>query len=226
MDSWTRRYQWHLDAVPGLLLQVRASVVPFSAAPQGGRVSGSRGIPLPFRVGPMDDADLLWSLLVLYATEVVELVGGSSPAVLRSSVATWTVGEAQGLRARMGSVAAAHAAGDIVGWLIGRSWLIAGFEVLQESEDQLFGFVRRLRQQYGLDALTPRAGRARLCTTCGERSVVVHHATSPAGEVFRVSCLRCGLVYEEGVWRGADADVSAGGVAGAALRADDQAVEA
>jgi hypothetical protein len=195
MDRWSQRYVWHLDQIPALLAAMRGAVVPLkSSRYDSDRVSGGGdSARLPFRVDAMDDADELWALLVLYAGEVVSLIGGSSPAVLRGW--SWSTCEVAGVPAGVGAVDLLGASSEVVRWLCDRVEAIAALSGLEDSEDQLFGRVRSLRQAYRLASHTPRARRRR-CLRCGSAGVVGAWETVAGREVGRLWCVVCGSEAE------------------------------
>lgn len=202
MGYWAQRYVWHLDQIPALLAAIRGSVIPLKAARyDSDRVSGGGDAArLPFKVEAMDDADELWALLVLYAGEVVSLIGGSSPSVLRGW--SWSTREVAGVPAGVGAVDILSASAEVVRWLCDRVETIAGLSGLEDSEDQLFARVRGLRQAYRL-AVHPARSRRRRCLHCGEAGVVGSWETVGGREVGRLWCVVCGTDVDLAVLVGA-----------------------
>lgn len=225
-DRWVRRYRWHLAEIPGLLMICRQTGSGgLRAAAYGERVSGGSDVRrLPFQADGLDDADLLWAVLVLYGREVAELFGGSSPSALRYQV--WSrLGEPQGLPPGL-SPEGAWSLGDVVcRWLSERALSAALFSELEDSEEHLFALVRALRARYGLVEKVVVAQRPRRCGLCGYRAVVASYETVAGRERSRVWCKVCGA-ENEGVTEVGRADVSAGRAEGAALGENDQAVAA
>jgi hypothetical protein len=220
-DRWTKRYRWHMESIPELLRLTRGDVAGIRATRyDGDRVTGG-GDPrkLPFAVDAVDAGDELWSLLVIYALEVVDLVGGWAPPVLRSGV--WNTREAQGLPPGVSGDAAYTMAAEVTDWLVGRSFTVSCFEQLAETEDHLFRRVRDMRARYGLD---DRA-RCRLCDVCGERGVTAMYSDVAGVEHSKVWCLVCGHIVEE-VRRVDESDVSAGRETRSTVGEHDQAVAA
>lgn len=219
-DKWVRRYRWHMEAIPELLQLARGGVVPLRAVQYGERVSGGSDVRrLPFSADAVDDADNLWALLVLYAREVSELLGGSSPFVIRSRV--WSTREAQGLPPNL-SPAGAWALGDEVArWLADRALSIAEYAQLADSEEHLFAAVRALRSRYGLDDRVRT--RRRLCTVCGAHGVVASYSDVGGVEYSRVWCVACGHEVE-GVMKVDGSHIPAGGGSRRTVGQDDQAV--
>lgn len=225
-DAWTRRYRFHLDSVPELIAIARARLVPLAATRYDGeKVSGGgKDGHVPFAVDAMDDADLLWSLLLIYAREVAYLIGGSAPGVVRDTA--WeTAGDVAGIRARRTASIAAAEARIITNWLVYRSDEVARHAQLADSEEQLFTLVRSLRLRYGVEE-RPRSN-ARRCATCGARKVVAVYATVAGMEAELVQCTECGASGKEAVDAGTeDADLLASGETGEALDAHDPTLEA
>lgn len=219
-DKWTRRYASHLERIPELLMLCRSAAVALKSQ-QFDRVlvDESREAPLPFRVDAVDDADLLWALLVLYGREVAELLGGSSPAVLRSQ--SWSTTDVQGVRSAASAEATFGHASEVVRWLVQRAESIGPLTELEDSEEHLFAFVRVLSRQYRLEERPDRSGLRR-CPICGERAVAVTFAQVAGREASLVRCTVCGNDRFEEVAHGAD--VLASRAEGAALGRDDQTV--
>lgn len=223
-DGWTRRYAFHLLSIPELIAVTRSQVAPLKAARYDGEKVDGGGAEghVPFRVEVVDDADLLWALLIIYAREVAYLIGGAAPAAVKE--ASWeTAGDVAGIRAQRTTGIASAQARQVVQWLISRSAEVARHADLADSEDHLFTLVRKLRLRYGIEE---RAGsNARRCATCGERKVVAVYATVAGMEAQLVQCTACGASGEEAVYGDAqDADVLAGGQEGEASPRDDQEV--
>lgn len=199
--AWTKRYEWHLDLIPGLLEVMRDAMPAISSDSRrygGERVTGSREAPLPFRVDPADEADDLWAALAAYVIEVAELLGEPAPHVLRAS--WWRDGQVQGVRASADSDTARRNAFQVVGWLVDREAVIAPHSGVQDSEEYLFGLIRKARARYQM--VRPRRARPRPCEVCGEQAVHVEWMDVPGGigpalPVGR--CSQCGQQYE---WKG------------------------
>jgi hypothetical protein len=218
-DKWVARYRWHMQSIPGLIQVCRESSTGRVQAFQYDRprISGSGDdAPLPFEAQGADDADQLWAQLVLYATEVAEKIGGSSPHVLRTAV--WCTSEAQGFRAGVSGTTAALLAADVTTWLVDRAELIGTLD-LDDAEEVLFSQVRALRRQYGLED-RPGVNRRYRCPLCRYPGVVATWADVAGREVCQVSCLTCG-------WSGGeDADLPTSGETGSQGCDHDQALEA
>lgn len=218
-DRWTRRYRWHMESIPELLRLTRGDVAGIRATRyDGDRVTGGGDVRrLPFAVDAVDAGDELWSLLVLYALEVVDLVGGWAPPVLRTGV--WNTREAQGLPPGVSGDGAFVMGFTVTSWLVKNAFTVSCFEQLADTEDHLFRKVRDMRARYGLD---DRA-RRRVCPVCGERGVTAVYTDVAGIERSKVWCLVCGHIVEE-VMNVGKSDLSAGRAAGAALDQDDQTV--
>jgi hypothetical protein len=199
--AWTKRYEWHLDLIPGLLEVMRLERTPLAASRTDKViVSGTKGDgpPLPFRTEPVEEADDLWAALAAYVIEVSELLGEPAPHVLRAS--WWRDGQVQGIRASADSATARTDAFHVVGWLVDREELIAPHSGVQDSEEFLFGLIRKARARYQ-SAPRPRRARPRECGICGEQAVLIDWMDVPGGvgpalPVGR--CSECGQQYE---WR-------------------------
>ncbi len=224
--TWHRRYEWHLESIPELLSLSLAGVVPFAATRYGERVD-SNGDPrrLPFNAAAMDDADLLWAMLVLYADDVVYRVGGTGPSQLRESA--WKVrDEAQGLRAGKAPENAAQDAAEIVAWLVRHCEIIGQTEDLHDAEEPLFDLIRTLRHRYDV-AETIKTSRARVCAVCNTRAVVAAYANVAGKESSLVRCANCHAEGKEAIGdEDEDAHLLASGEASSEAPRDDQAVEA
>jgi hypothetical protein len=205
--NWEERFVWHVSAIPELMLLARSAAVnPLRARRlDRDRVQSSADeAPLPFQVEGADDADLLWALLALYAAEVAERIGGSSPRVLRTDV--WSTQEPQGLRSGVGALRAAEIASEVTQWLVERVSVIGALPELDDAEEVLFSTVRAMRLRYGVED-RPEPSRKRVCRICGVRSVVATWADVGGREIVRVICLTCGGSED------ADADLLASGEA-------------
>ncbi|GGH34069.1 hypothetical protein [Microbacterium album] len=197
--AWTKRYEWHLDHVPGLLELMRDSTPRISSdsARYGKeRTSSSREAPVPFSIDAVDDADDLWGALAAYTLEVAELLGEHPPHVLRAS--WWRAGQVQGIRAAADARKARSDAFEVVAWLVDRETLIAAETGLQDSEEHLFALVRKSRARWQA-APRARSARPRPCHVCGEVAVLIDWMDVPGGigpalPVGR--CSRCGQQYE------------------------------
>lgn len=199
IERWQQRYRWHLESVPQIMLLARSiAESPLQAQRfDRDRVDGGGeiGAQLPFTISGTDDADLLWALLVLYARDVAEQIGGSSPSVIRTAV--WTTQEAQGLRAGISARDAAAQAADVVRWLVERVETIGAIAELDDAEEVLFWRIRLMRREYGLED-RPGPDRKRPCPHCGERAVIATWADVAGVEISRVFCLVCRATFEEG----------------------------
>lgn len=221
-ERWVKRYRWHVESIPELLLLTRQAVVPLKATAYGERVQGGGDVRrLPMNGSAVDEADLLWALLVLYAREVAYRLGGSSPAVIRSAV--WSTSEPQGLPAGT-TPTGAHGLGLIVSdWLAPRALAVAEFAELQDTEDHLFAYVRALRSRYGMQSTDVE--RRRFCGVCGRRGVVAAFEDVGGAEFSRVWCVLCGHEVE-GVMRVDDAHIPAGRATRRPVDQDGEAVAA
>lgn len=221
-DRWVRRYRWHIGAIPELMLLTRQALVPLKAQALSERVQGGGDVRrLPMNGDAVDEADLLWALLVLYAREVAYKLGGSSPEVIRNAV--WSSdAEPQGLPPGLTGSAAYALAEMVTSWLIPRALSIAEFAELADTEDHLFGYVRSLRSRYGVH--TAEGERRRFCDVCGRHGVVAGFTEKAGIEFSRVWCTHCGHEVE-GVTRVGDAHIPASRRTGRTISEDDQTLE-
>lgn len=170
--SWTEWFTWHLNQAPFQLMHMRELARTTIAAQDttAVRVDGGRDTaPLPYRVDPADDADLLWSTLVLFGREVSEKIGGSSPRALRAG--NWNgPTEVQGLPSCTPSEAFALAA-EVTRWLIACAHEIAHDPDLHDAPDQLADVIRQMRSRYPRAEPKFKAYRPHPCPTCGERTI-------------------------------------------------------
>jgi hypothetical protein len=206
-DPWVKRYTARMGSIPGVIHAARESVVPYRATRLDvPRVDGTREAPMPFREEGVDAADELWAQLVIYAREVAELIGGSSPSALRSAV--WTVrGEPQGFQPGVTPGAAHNLALEVALWLIERVDLIATFSELADTEALLFSTAQAIYRAMGAAAVPTLRARRRKCVLCDEWGVVASPLTD------RVWCVVCGAEYG-GEDDGTVADVLASGQEG------------
>lgn len=192
---WVRRYEWHLDQIPAILHTLRDEAIPLKAARLDTvRVSGSRDhSPLPFRAEMVDDADDLWAALTLYLGEVADLLGETV-----TDAVSWTRrGEPVGIGAAVRGRQANALTFQIIAWLIDHAARITAFEQLQDTEEHLFGMIRRLRARY-MVAEVDRPTRRRDCSICGQRAVTATWTTDVNDRpVLAVACRHCGATYDE-----------------------------
>lgn len=187
---WRDRFEQHLDQIPQLLEVMREARVPIAAArTDNERVSGGGGsAPLPFRDDPVDDCDDLWSALVEYLGEVAERLQDPAPAAVG---ATWAIdGAARGVPSWMNGDLAYKAGYALIAWLVDRGLEVRDLH-MKDSEDHLFGLVRKLALRYTVTPIERPASR-RWCSVCGEKAVAVAWVTSDSGEAV---CRVCGETY-------------------------------
>lgn len=222
-DRWEKRYRWHIGSIPELMMLTRQALVPLKATAYGERVQGGGDVRrLPLNGDAVDEADLLWALLVIYAREVAYNIGGSSPSCIRDQV--WSNNsEPQGLPGGVTSSGAFVLGRIVSNWLQERCLTIAEFDGLQESEDQLFAYVRSLRSRYGVQDTTDRKNR--FCGVCLSYSVTTQFEDVGGVEFTRTWCTHCGNEVE-GVRRVGNAHIPAGRATRGPVGEDDQTVEA
>ena len=191
LRMWRERYEQHLDQVPQLLETLRDGVNPLKAARvDTERVSGGGGAaPLPFRADPMDDCDDVWAALVEYVGEVAERLQEAAPGAVGAS---WGVqGNVRGIGAGVSGDRAYKAGFVLIAWLIDRAERIRDLHLV-DTEQHLFGLIRKLVKRYVDAPPIQRPAHRRFCTVCGERAVLTDWVLGDAGEAV---CSVCGATY-------------------------------
>ena len=191
LRTWRERYEQYLDQVPVILETLRDAAQPLKAARLAEKVSGGGGeAPLPFRADPVDDCDDLWASLVEYVGEVAERLQEPAPAATGASWAS--PNGIRGIGAGVNGDQAYKAGFALIAWLIDRA--AAVYELrLDDSEQHLFGMVRKLARRYVDSPPIERAAHHRWCGVCGETAVLVDWVLGDSGEA---SCRVCGAKYE------------------------------
>lgn len=188
---WVERFEQHLDQLPVLLEVLRDGVNPLKAAGLSERVSGGGGeAPLPFRADPMDDCDDVWAALVEYIGEVAERLQEAAPGATGASWAT--SGNVRGIGAGVSGDRAYKAGFVLIAWLIDRAENVRDLHLV-DSEQHLFGLIRKLVKRYVDAPPIERPAHRRFCGVCGEKAVLVDWVLGDAGEA---SCRVCGATYE------------------------------
>lgn len=204
---WVHEFTWHLDIVPALMDALVEATLPRIPVSRGGsrfdkdQITGggyrdNMQLLDQFDVtaegamvqkGAVEDARELWSWVVQYTRAVDAWITPGRPAPVLADNP-----DADPLSAR--SVALVTA-----GWLIDNADLIAEVQELDGHRDEMFRLIRHLRGRYGVYN-HPRRARPVVCTTCGERSVVVDWVDAGNGSPRPVQggkCRTCGQVYRE-----------------------------
>jgi len=191
LRQWRERYEQHLDRVPILLETMRDHAHPLKAGGLSERVSGGGGeAPLPFRADPVDDCDDLWAALVEYVGEVAERLQDAAPG---ATGASWASSNGiRGIGAGVSGDEAYKAGFVLIAWLIDRAENIRDLQ-LRDSEDHLFGLIRKLVKRYVDAPPIERPAHRRFCSVCGEKAVLTDWVLGDAGEA---SCRVCGATYE------------------------------
>lgn len=187
---WRDRFEQHLDQIPQLLEVMREQRVPLAAARSDSeRVSGGGGsTPLPFRADPVDDCDDLWGALVEYLGEVSERLQDPAPAAIG---ATWAIdGAVRGMPSWIDGDIAYRAGYVLIAWLVDRALEVRDLH-MEDSEDHLFGLVRKFGLRYTVTPIE-RPARRRWCAVCGEMAVAISWVTDDSGEA---ACRVCGETY-------------------------------
>lgn len=204
---WVAAFTWHLDVIPALMDALVEATLPKIPVSRGGsrfdrpQISGggyedSMAILDHFDVttegtmvakGAAADAQELWAWIVGYTRAVDAWIESERPApTLADKV------DADPLTAR--SVALVTA-----GWLIDHADRIADITELEEHREAMFALIRRLRGRYAVYN-HPRRARPAVCSTCGERSVVIDWIDGADGSpkpVMGGKCRTCGEVYRQ-----------------------------
>ena len=154
------------------------------------RVSGGGGeAPLPFRADPMDDCDDVWAALVEYIGEVAERLQDPAPG---ATGASWGVqGNVRGIGAGVSGDQAYKAGFVLIAWLIDRAEKVRDLHLV-DSEQHLFGLIRKLVKRYVDAPPIERPAHRRFCSVCGERAVLTDWVLGDSGEAV---CRVCGAVY-------------------------------
>lgn len=198
LRRWTERYEQHLDQIPVILETLRDQAHPLKAGLLSERVSGGGGeAPLPFRSDPVDDCDDLWAALVEYIGEVAERLQEPSPGAAGASWATSN--GVRGIGAGVSGDQAYKAGFVLIAWVIDRAPRVYELQ-LTDSEDHLFGLIRKLARRYVDAPPIERPAHRRMCGVCGEKAVWVDWMLGDSGEAV---CGVCGAVYAAGT-RGED----------------------
>lgn len=191
LRMWQERYEQHLDQVPQLLEVLRDGVNPLKAARiDTERVSGGGGAaPLPFRADPMDDCDDVWAALVEYVGEVAERLQETAPG---ATGASWAAsGNVRGIGAGVSGDQAYKAGFVLIAWLIDRAEKVRDLHLV-DTEQHLFGLIRKLVKRYVDAPPIERPAHRRFCSVCGEKAVLVDWVLGDSGEAV---CRVCGAVY-------------------------------
>jgi hypothetical protein len=186
-----------LKAIPDLMANMRAQIVPGGAQVYGERVSGSGdGTPVPLRIDPLDASDSLYAKLVSWT----ELLGGELHTP-QPSVAVWiNFREAQG--SKPVSPSKAHElATQLVAWFTVRLDDIAATSVAVEFHDDLcYGWedargVFSLLAAYGVEPRPVKPSPDRECEVCGANEMFVKWPDKFDPEL-AVMCGRCKAVID------------------------------
>lgn len=191
LRMWRERFEQHLDQVPVILETLRDQAHPLKAARLAEKVSGGGGeAPLPFRADPVDDCDDLWAALVEYIGEVAERLQETAPGAAGASWAT--LHGVRGIGAGVTGDDAYKAGYALIAWLIDRAPRIHDL-ALTDTEQHLFGLIRKLATRYVDAPPIERPAHNRHCGVCGERAVRVDWLFGDRGSAV---CAVCGATYE------------------------------
>lgn len=193
--TWTEWFTWHLRQAPFQLAHLRELTQTTIAAQDASAVKVAGGkdqAPLPYRVDPADDADLLYATLIIFGREVAEKIGGASPKPLRRRM--WRGrDEPQGLPSCSPGEAFSMST-EITLWLEACTHHIAHDETLNSAPDDLIDLIRKIRARYPRSSPKFKAYRPRPCPTCGERTILP--TWGPDG-LDGARCDHCGQTWEK-----------------------------
>lgn len=204
-DRWVQQFEWHLDLVPPVMDAIVTMTLPsIQAGRVEKRVTGGGYVDSMTRVlaafdqsedaegiqpgGAAADARHLWGMVVEYVDAAAAWAGdtiSAPPPTLSASP------DADPLTARRQAFAA-------IGWLIDNSIRIELFHELEPYREDLFELIRHLRGKYGVVPFSRRPRR--VCTTCGERAVVIVWISNPSGSpkpLRAAKCSRCGETWQD-----------------------------
>lgn len=192
-DKRTHRLVLRLEDAAPLLKCMRetAESTLGSASAANSRITGSKeSATLPYRVDAADDADALWSELVLFTREVEERTQNPAPRPIRAFI--WPGrDEPQGLPSCTPDEAYERCEA-VTRYLIACARQITHDGGFGDAPDHLMRTIRRMRSRY-IDA--PPAARRYLdwpCPTCGERGL--YYAITGYSPI--VKCHDCRAIYQ------------------------------
>lgn len=208
---WVAEFTWHLDLVPVLMdVLVDATLPPIPVGLgsrfdkeqlTGGGYRDNMTILDRFIVGEhglvdsrpaANDADELWQWLTGYTTGVSTWLNHDIPVPYAPDFPPH-----MDRRPNADPLTARGLALITVGWLIDRAARIEPLTELDAHREEMFALIRSLRGRYGVFN-HPRRARPTLCTTCGERAVIVDWIDGENGSPKPVrggKCTKCGEVY-------------------------------
>lgn len=191
--TWQEWFTWHTRQTPFQLLHMRQEAENTVKAQdtQADRVSGGKtDAPLPYRVAPADDADLLWVTLILFAREVADITGNPAPRPVRDRM--WQGrDEPQGLPVCTAQDVFGWAA-EIIRWLDACTHQIAHTDRLGDAPEDLVRVIRDMRRKYPRSEPQFRAYRPRPCPICENRTILPVWGTTGL-EAMR--CDTCGKMW-------------------------------
>jgi hypothetical protein len=185
--QWVEQYLWHVDQLPNVVQATgTVAMAPrrLRAAQIQERVSGGGYIDnMPVVDGPETrNAAAVWNALRAYLTVAASRIGVEGPMLPPSLPDDVEVARQW-----------AYAANE---WLAGAVYSILDWPDLAVLEGELFRLIRRARTR--LDTGTVRRALPTLCTTCGERGVLVDWMNGPDGQpMLMKACKICGQTYTE-----------------------------
>lgn len=184
----TEWFIWHIRQIPFQLAHLRElTETPIAAVDTSVTriMGGNEQARLPYRVDPADDADLLWTTLILFAREVAEHTGNPAPKATRTRMWNGKT-EPQGLPLCTPTEAFSLAA-EIIQWLeVCARQIVHG---LGQAPDNLVDHIREIRSRYPRSEPRFKAYRPHPCPICGERTI---EPIWGAGGLAGVKCDSCG----------------------------------
>lgn len=193
---WQREFEDHLDMVPAVMEVLVWMTIPSIRASRFDQIRISGGGFIDNITDPdttaegvaVADARHLWTWLVAYTRSAAEWINPTRPAPDLEDAPNPDPLTARGITL------------TTVGWLIDQAALIEQVPELEDHREAMFAEIRHLRGKYGVTP-HPRRNRPRaLCTTCGEKQVVITWVDGANGSPKSVQagrCKTCGATYTE-----------------------------
>lgn len=202
---WVEQFTWHIDVVPPLMDALVEATLPRIPVSRGGsrfdkdQITGGGFLDnmqlldqfdvttdgVMVQKGAVADARELWSWVVQYTAAVDAWIDAGRPKPVLTPNP-----DPDPLSARSTALITA-------GWLIDHANQIAPIHELDAHREEMFRLIRHLRGRYGVFN-HPRRARPAVCTTCGERAVVLDWLDGANGSPRPVQggkCRTCGEVY-------------------------------
>lgn len=190
VEAWRRdRFDRHVELIPTLLHAMRAESSGLRAATTDDvKVQSSKGsAPLPFRVDPVDDADLLWVTVVEFVTFIADHFNVDAPLAVGH---VWTRdGSPMGFPSGLDAMDAHQLGWRVQRWLERHRERVLGYEhELYDTVYELFRDLRRARAKW-LDVKPGRDGSGEFCGVCGTNNLQFTSEDVAGGEVLHEWCV-------------------------------------